>query len=118
MEYGVSNSKVIRIYLEGSIYDESTKGIEISDLKTIFKPFGKIVRIMIYCRTEMIKAFLEFDSFESAKIAVKIIHGSYINNFGYIKVFTSDKLIIKPSNQHVEFKDYSNLVCSNSNSLK
>ncbi len=102
----IKDSRIVRVYFEANSGSSKQNQLEIKDLKQIFRPFGEIRRIMIYCRTEMIKAFIEFDLPLSAEIAIRQIHATKINNLGIAKVFPSNKKHLILENEHIEFEDF------------
>ena len=87
--------------------EKKQQWLGIDDLNDIFLPFGKIDKIMIFCRKETIKAFIEFSDKKTSKLARNNIHECCINNYGYIRVFYSNKEKLDLDNPHVEYKDYS-----------
>ncbi len=92
--------------------------MEIDDLYKLFRPFGKINRIMVYCRNVILKAFIEFRSSSSVKVAMENVNSFRFNDFGVVKVFQSDKGRLRLDNKYVEFKDYSKNLSNNTTSLK
>ncbi len=79
------------MFFESQVSNLSRKILECSDLASIFKPFGKITRIIIFDRKETTKGFVEFESIESAQSAVQFIHGCSVDGFGFAKVQASNK---------------------------
>jgi hypothetical protein len=118
MEREENESKIINVFFESNIMDKDKPVLELHDLKNIFKVFGKIRRIIIFDRREMIKAFIEFETVISANAAISTIHGSYINNFGECRVTKSDKKKLELKNTHIEFIDYTTNKSNQTNSLK
>ena len=118
MQKEIPDSRIINVFFESQITDKTKPDLELHDLKNIFKVFGKITRIIIFDRREMIKAFIEFESIESIIPAINIIHGTKINNFGECRVTSSEKKKLELKNNHIEFIDYTNNTSNQTNSLK
>ena len=112
------DSKIINVFFESQISNPSKPTLELYDIKNIFKVFGKIIRILIFDRRQMIKAFVEFESASSTHLAISTIHGTKINNFGECRVTSSEKSKLEFKNNHIEFIDYSINKSNKTNSLK
>ena len=106
METKKTNSKIINVFFESQITKKKMPDLELHDLKNIFKVFGKIKKIIIYDRREMIKSFIEFQTIKSVKNLIKIINGKKINNFGNCRVTISEKRKLEVKNKFTEFIDY------------
>jgi hypothetical protein len=109
-----SSDKVSSILLlcMGSNQKESLiSNVKIVDLVEIFDPFGSLKKIMIFSKSKLVKAFVEFGNIEVAKLAKETLSGTHVNNFGMLNLFFSDLKEISCKNNFLDFWDGENNIC-------
>lgn len=79
------------------------KKVGIAELKGIFDGYGHLKKVIIFTRKVLLKAFLEYDSFESAEAAKNAIHETLVKNYGKARVYFSPMQDLKFSNKYLEF---------------
>jgi hypothetical protein len=69
--------------------------IKVEDLFEVFNSVGSVRKIMIFSKSPIIKAFIEFGSINEADLVKDIMHDSFINNFGKVRLFfsTRDRIV-------------------------
>ena len=79
----------------------------IHDINKIFKPFGKLNKIIIFSKKDLLKAFIEFNELKSSIEAKKILHETFLNNYGKARIYFSKRKELSFSNRYLEYWDYS-----------
>ena len=85
---------------------DDVKRMTVHDIHKIFKVFGTLKKIIIFSKKEILKAFLEYDTFSGAKNAKTFIHENFMNNFGRARLYYSAMNELKFSNRYLEYWDY------------
>jgi hypothetical protein len=82
---------------------QATSSIRVKDLLNVFNPFGNVKKIMIFSKTIIVKAFIEFYNVDSAELVKETMHESFINNFGKAKLYYSARDQIVCSNNFIDY---------------
>lgn len=89
-------------------------------LFSIFRPFGPLKKIVLFSRSPIVKAFVEFIDAESATLAVEFAHEAFVDNWGRARLYYSTLSELKFSNRFIDaldctqlnFHDFDNLLGS------
>lgn len=79
------------------------KKIGIAELKEIFAVYGHLKKVIIFTRKVLLKAFLEYDDFETAETAKNSIHEKFVKNYGKARLYFSPMQDLKYSNKYLEY---------------
>ena len=79
--------------------------LRVHDLLPIFQSFSSLRKIMIFSKTTILKAFIEFDNIDSAEMAQNLLHESIVDNFGRARLYYSDREKITCSGLFLDFWD-------------
>ena len=79
------------------------------DLFLIFSVFSPMRKIIIFSKSPVLKAFVEFSSSEGAKMALKELHNRKLDDLGKMKLFESKLRDLQVGTNFLGFKDYSGI---------
>lgn len=79
------------------------KKVDVKELREIFGGFGQLKKVIIFTRKILLKAFLEYESFEQAEAAKNAVHESPVKNYGKARLYFSPMQDLKFSNKYLEF---------------
>jgi hypothetical protein len=99
-------SKILLLCLGLDTDMEDVKKMTVHDLHKIFKIFGCLQKIIIFSKKDILKAFLEYDTFENAELAKDFVHESFMNNYGKARLYYSSMNELRFSNRYLEYWDY------------
>lgn len=99
-------SKIILLCLGLNIKNKKIQDLHLKDIYKIFQIFGKILKIIIFSKKKILKAFLEFDNFEITQEIKNFFHENFIDDFGKARIFFSDLKELNFSNKFLEYKDF------------
>ena len=85
--------------------------IRVRDLLHVFHPFGAVKKIMIFSKTTIAKAFIEFADADTAEAVKDMMHETCIDNFGKARLYFSDREQIVCSHNFLDYWDASMPVC-------
>lgn len=85
------------------------KKIGVAELKEIFNDFGHLTKVIVFTRKVLLKAFLEYDSFDSADKAKKAVHEKIVKTYGKARAYFSPLQDLKFSNKYLEFWEESSM---------
>lgn len=85
---------------------DDVKRMTVHDIHKIFKVFGTLKKIIIFSKKDIVKAFLEYQSFSGAIQAKTFVHESFMNNYGRARLYYSAMNELKFSNRYLEYWDY------------
>jgi len=74
-------------------------------LFSIFSPFGPLKKIVLFSRSPIVKAFVEFIDVESATLAVEFAHEAFVDNWGRARLYYSNLTELKFSNRFIDALD-------------
>ncbi len=98
--------------------EQVLSAVRVSDLLEIFAPFANLRKIMIFLKTGMIKAFVEFADVESAITAREMLHEGTVDNFGKAKLYYSNREKITCSSNYLDYWEAEGSESGNSNQTK
>jgi hypothetical protein len=81
--------------------------IRVRDLLNVFSPFGSLRKIMIFSKTTIVKAFIEFDDASVAELVKETLHESCVDNLGRARLYYSNREQIVCSNNFLDYWDSS-----------
>lgn len=81
--------------------------IRVRDLLNVFYPFGSLRKIMIFSKTTIVKAFIEFEDAGVAELVKETMHESCVNNLGRARLYYSNREQIVCSNNFLDYWDAS-----------
>lgn len=79
------------------------KKVGIAELKEIFGGYGHLKKVIIFTRKLLLKAFLEYECFETAEVAKNSVHEKFIKNYGKARLYYSPMQNLKFSNKYLEY---------------
>lgn len=79
------------------------KKIGVEELREMFDEFGRLVKVIIFTRKIILKAFVEYETFEIAERAKNAIHETFVKNYGKARLYFSPQQNLKFSNKYLEF---------------
>ena len=99
-------SKIILLCLGLNNKKKKINDLQIKDIFKIFKIFGKILKIIIFSKKKILKAFLEFENNEITEKVKIFLHEHFIDDLGKARIYFSDRQKLDFSNKFLEYKDY------------
>lgn len=88
---------------------DQSSSISCEDLFLIFSVFSPLKKIIIFTKTPVLKAFIEFSSSEGAESASGELHNKKLDNFGKIKLFPSKLKDLHVGTNFLDYKDFSGI---------
>ena len=87
----------------------SNSPLTCENLFLIFSVFSPMKKIMIFRKTPILKAFLEFSSPEGAQLSMDSLHNRSLDDLGYLQLFPSPLEKISFSPHFPDCRDFSNI---------
>lgn len=103
MSQNVDNSKILLLCLGTEKSNRKPRDISIADIHDVFSRFGDLNKILIFAKTTIFKAFLEFEDAEGSRTAQTSLHNSILPKLGHIKLYYSGQEKLESSNKFVDF---------------
>lgn len=97
------NSKILLLCLGTDKVGRKPKDITVTDIHEVFSRFGALARILIFSKSAVFKAFLEFDDFAGSNMVQGTLHNSTLPKLGQVKLYYSAQQRLESSNKYVEF---------------
>lgn len=97
------NSNILLLCLGTDKIGRKPKDITVHDLHEVFSRFGALTKILIFSKTAVFKAFLEFADFSGANMVQTTLHNSILPKLGHVKLYYSAQEKLESSNKFVEF---------------
>jgi hypothetical protein len=72
---------------------------------SIFRPFGPLKKIVLFSKSPIVKAFLEYFHKESAQNAIEFAHDAFIDKWGRARLYPSALTELKFSNRYIDVLD-------------
>jgi len=96
-------SKILLLCLGTEKAGKKPKEIPLADIRDVFSRFGNLNRILIFSKTAVFKAFLEFEDIKEAQTAQSSLHNSILPKLGQVKLYYSAQEKLEVTNKFVEF---------------
>lgn len=96
-------SRILLLNLGLDTDKSAIKKIGIEELKEIFGKYGQLKKIIIFTKKVLLKAFLEYSTFEQAKAAKNVIHETVVKNYGKCRLYFSPLQQLNFSNEYLAF---------------
>jgi len=96
-------SKILLLCMGFNMPEHVISNVRVTDLLEIFAPFANLRKIMIFLKTGMVKAFVEFSDIESAVCAREMLHEVTVDNYGKAKLYYSNREKITCSSNYFDF---------------
>lgn len=96
-------SKILLLCLGTDNQTRKLKDVSIDDIRDVFSRFGDLVKILIFSKSIVFKAFLEFTDVKEARDVQKALHNSTLPKLGAIKLFYSVQDKLEPSDKYIQF---------------
>lgn len=97
------NSRILLLCLGTDKVGRKPKDITVNDVHEVFSRFGALNKILIFSKTAVFKAFLEFGDFGSSNMVQNTLHNSTLPKLGQVKLYYSAQEKLESSNKFVEF---------------
>lgn len=97
------NSRILLLCLGTDKVGRKPKDITINDVREVFSRFGALSRILIFSKTAVFKAFLEFADFDGSNMVQSSLHNSTLPKLGHVKLYYSAQEKLESSNKFIEF---------------
>lgn len=100
---GDKKSNILLLCMGFDMPEQILNNVRVTDLLEIFAPFANLRKIMIFLKTGMIKAFIEFSDIESAVNAREMLHEVIVDNYGKAKLYYSNREKITCSSNYLDY---------------
>jgi len=97
------NSRILLLCLGTDKVGRRPKDITVNDVHEVFSRFGALTKILIFSKTAVFKAFLEFADFAGSNMVQNSLHNSTLPKLGQVKLYYSAQEKLESSNKFVEF---------------
>lgn len=84
---------------------KEVKSLRAMDLLKMFSSTGKLKRILVFSKQLLLKAFLEYSSYEEAAVTISKFHEKFIGKYGKARLHFSARQQIVFSNKYLDFWD-------------
>lgn len=84
------------------------KKVNVAELRDIFGKYGQLQKVIIFTRKILLKAFLEYATYEQAEAAKSAIHETQVKHYGKARLYFSPMQELKFSNKYLEYWEESN----------
>lgn len=84
----------------------SAPSLRCDDLFLVFSVFSPLKKIVIFDKSPILKAFVEFESAQGALACTKELHDRYLDSFGKIKLYPSVLTTLRMGNKLFDSKDF------------
>lgn len=101
-------SRILLLTLGLDTDKKAIKHLGVKDLKSLFSQTGNLKCILLFTKSVLLKAFLEYSSFEDSKRTVDTFHETIIGKYGKARLFYSPRQEIDLSNKYLEFWEEKN----------
>lgn len=102
MSKGIDSSKILLACFGLNVNRQNLKELTMQEIIPIFTPYKSLLRILIFTRKDLVKAFIQFDSMEDSIQAKIQLDGNYYGKFGKMKLYYSEKKKLDCSNEFFE----------------
>ena len=109
MNNNQSSSTILLLCLDTEKAKRSPKSVMATDLHSVFHRFGHLLKILIFSKASIFKAFLEFSNLQEAEQAKRSIHDKVLLQLGHVRLYYSPQQKLSLSNKFVEFWENENL---------
>lgn len=102
MSKGIDSSKILLACFGLNVNRQNLKELTMQEIIPIFTPYKSLLRILIFTRKDLVKAFIQFDSMEDSIQAKIQLDGNYYGKYGKMKLYYSEKKKLDCSNKFFE----------------
>ena len=104
-EISGERSKILLLCLGFDRPKQQISGVKVHDLLNIFGCFGSLRKIMIFSKTTILKAFVEFGNASSAQLAQEFLHETSVDDLGEARLYVSERAALTCSDRFLDFWD-------------
>ena len=104
MQNNKGKSKVLLCCIGSNSDPSLLKAVNVQTLEDLFSPFGSLRKLLIFSKKDILKAFIEFESFTSAAKAAKHLNNKEFSSHGKLAVYESNMKTVKIDNKNLEHK--------------
>lgn len=101
-------SKILLLNLGLDCKKADVQKVGVKELKEIFGCHGKLNKVIVFTRKVLLRAFLEFETFEGAEKAKHAVTETFIGNYGKARLYFSPMQDLTLSNKYIEFWEEGN----------
>jgi hypothetical protein len=98
-----NKSRILLLNLGLDTDKKAIKDLTAKDLLSIFSQTGDLKRILLFTKSVLLKAFLEYPSFEDAERTLNTFHDTVMGQYGKTRLYFSPLQKIDLSNKYLEF---------------
>ncbi len=98
-----NKSKILLLNLGLDTDKKAIKNLTAQDILSIFSQTGDLKRILLFTKSVLLKAFLEYPSFEDAEKTLNTFHDTIVGKYGKARLYFSPLQKIDLSNKYLEF---------------
>lgn len=98
-----NKSRILLLCLGLDTDKKAIKNLGAKDLLAMFSQTGNLQRILLFTKSVLLKAFLEYPSFEDAERTLNTFHESIVGKYGKARLYYSPLQKIDLSNKYLEF---------------
>jgi RNA recognition motif-containing protein len=102
-------SRILLVCIGLDVYCSHLNQLNTRVLFSIFRPFGPLKKIVLFSRSPIVKAFVEFADPEAAALAVEFAHEAFVDNWGRTRLYYSTLSELKFTNRFIDSLDCSHL---------
>lgn len=103
MVNSAERSSILLLCLGAGVSAPDFKNVNVAELRGLFGEFGHVLKVVIFAKKTVLKAFVEFADDEQAALAKRAFHNKAIKHYGRAKLYFSPNQTLNFSNRFIEF---------------